>query len=135
MTDIIVRDYVTAQLTGILPKAYRIEKFQRIPDAITGPTAILKQQRIGRAMTDGKVIPGARIAEFILTLACEYEDIGKAEATLDDTVVTLLDAIDDVRNLRWTTADKRILSDTTQAPCYDVALEFPYQHNRGVTNG
>ena len=130
MSDIIARDYVAEQLTGLLPKEYRIEKFQRIPDAITGPTAILKQQRIGRAYAEGKVIAGARIAEFILTLATEYEDIGTAEAALDDTVVTLLNAIDEVRNLRWTTADKRILSETTQAPCYDITLELPYRHTK-----
>ena len=58
------------------------------------------------------------------------EDVGTAETELDDTVVTLLNAIDEVRNLRWTTADKRILSETTQAPCYDITLELPYQHNK-----
>lgn len=130
MSDIIVRDYVSEQLAAILPKSYRVEKFQRIPDAITGPTAILKQNRIGRAVEAGRTIPGARIAEFVLTLACEYEDIGTAESALDDTVVTLLNAIDEVKNLRWTSADKRILSETTQAPCYDITLELPYQHNK-----
>lgn len=129
MADIIVREYVATQLAAILPKTFKIEKYQRIPDVITKPTAILKQQRIGRAISTGQVIPGARVAEFVLTLATQYEKIGAAESALDDTVVTLLNAIDDVKNIRWTAAEKRVLPDE-QTPCYDITIEFPYTHDR-----
>ena len=131
MVDVIVRDWLADQLAVVLPAGFHIERFQRIPDAIVGPTAILRQERFGRQVVDGRTIPGGRIVAYTLTLAVQYEDIGTAEAALDDDVVTLLDALDELGNVRWITAEKRILSETTQAPCYDIGIEVPYQHTKG----
>jgi len=130
MPEIIARDYVADSLSKILPRRFVVEKFQRIPDVITKSTAILKQQRIGRSIVAGRVIPGGRVAEFTLTLAIPNRDIARAETRLDDDVVTLLNAIDEIPNLRWTTAEKRILSETVPAPCYDITLELVYHHSR-----
>lgn len=131
MTDIVIRDTLVRALTVPLePQGFRIEPFQRIPDKISRPTAILKQEAIGRAVEAGKVIPGGRVARFTLTLAVQYELLPKAEDALDDFVIDLLNAIDGIDNVRWTTAEKRILSEQTNAPCYDVDLEFVFQHTR-----
>lgn len=131
--QILIRRHVARLLKDVLdPLDYRIEPNQRIPDRISRPTAILKQQRIGRAIQDGTVIPGGRIAGFVLTLATKYETTVSAENALDDNVVDLLNAIDGIPNLRWTSAEKRILSEATNAPCYDVELEFVFQHKRPI---
>lgn len=65
-----------------------------------------------------------------MTIAVPYEDTGNAERALDDDIITLLDAIDRIGNVRWTTAEKRIWTQSGQEPCYDIALEVPYQHTK-----
>lgn len=136
MTDVIPRNVVLdgdgtdgGGLRSVLPTRYRIVPVQDTVDALAVPTVVLKQTSIGRAIVDGKVIPGGRVARFILTIAVPYESTAAAEYQLDDEVVTLLDGIDMLPNLRWTTAEKKVWSDRNE-PCYDVELELPFRHNR-----
>jgi hypothetical protein len=114
---------------SLLPKGYRLVPVQDTVDALATRTVVLKQTRIGRAIVDGKVVPGARIASFILTIAVPYESTAAAEYALDDDVVTLLDAIDQLPNLRWTIAEKKAWSERNE-PCYDIELELPFHHPR-----
>lgn len=130
MPDIIVRDWLEEQLRPLLPPTYQYVPTQRTVDRISRPLVMFKQERIGRQIIDGKTVPGGRIVGATMTIAVPYEDTGAAERALDDDLITLLDAIDRVRNVRWTTAEKRIWTDAGQEPCYDIALEIPYQHSK-----
>jgi hypothetical protein len=94
------------------------------------PVVIFRQERIGRQIVDGRTIPGGRIVGMTMTIAVPYQSTGAAEKALDDDVVTILDAIDKLSNVRWTTAEKRIWSQAGEEPCYDIALEIPYQHTK-----
>lgn len=132
MADIIVRDWAIEQLRALLPAGYVLIPVQRTIDVLAKPTVLFRQERIGRQVVDGRTIPGGRIVGATLTIAVPSDDTGIAERLLDDHVVTLLDAIDQVPNMRWTSAEKRILTDNGQEPCYDIALEIPYQHAKGA---
>lgn len=130
MPDIVVRDWLEAQLKPLLPKRYQYVPTQRTIDRITKPLVMFKQERIGRQIIEGRTVPGGRIVGATMTIAVPYEDTGNAERALDDDLITLLDAIDRIGNVRWTTAEKRIWTDAGQEPCYDIALEIPYQHTK-----
>jgi len=131
MADIIVRDWLETQLRPLLPKRYQYVSTQRTIDRITKPLVMFKQERIGRQIIEGRTVPGGRIVGATMTIAVPYEDTGNAERALDDDLITLLDAIDRIGNVRWTSAEKRIWTEAGQEPCYDIALEIPYQHTKG----
>lgn len=65
-----------------------------------------------------------------ITIAVPYQDTGAAEKALDDDLIAILDAIDAMQNVRWTTAEKKVWSATNTEPCYDIAIEVPYQHKK-----
>lgn len=129
--DVIIRDWLIDQLRPLLPKGYVLVNVQRTLDALSKPTVLFRQERIGRQIVSGQTIPGGRIVGATLTIAVPSDDTGIAERLLDDHVVTLLDAIDRVSDVRWVTAEKRILTENGQEPCYDIAIEIPYQHTKG----
>jgi hypothetical protein len=129
MVDVNVRDELEKALRPLLPKRYRILPTQSNFDAIVKPIVVFKQTAIGRQIVDGKTIPGGRIVRMIMTIAVPFSKTATAEKALDDDLITLLDAIDRITNVRWTTAEKRIWSENGQEPCYDVNLEIPFSHN------
>lgn len=126
MTDIIVRDWLVEQLTPLLPRKWNIVPVQRNVDTLSTTTVILKQQSIARLP---EAPQGARVVEYLMTVAVPNQDTARGEAQLDDDVITLLDAIDQIGSaLKWTTAQKVVLSD--QFPAYDITLTIPYTHSK-----
>lgn len=130
MADVVIRDWLESELRAILPKRYVIIPTARTVDAIVKPTVILKQERIGRQIIDGRTVPGGRMVGMTITIAVPYQETGAAEKALDDDLVAILDAIDAMENVRWTTAEKKIWSPINTEPCYDIAIEVPYKHTK-----
>lgn len=122
----IIRDVVLDQLRPHIPRGRRgwaLIETQRTVDKIVKTTAVLRQERIER---DPAAPAVARRAFFTLLVASPLEDPGPAEHALDDAVVDLLGALDDIPGLTWTTCTKGIWADEYPAPTYAIELWITY---------
>lgn len=134
MTDTVIRDELLnalkPRLKSRMPRKWQLKETQRTTDTFTVPTVILRQVRIEREPTQPK---RARRAYFELVVASELEDTGAAESQLDDLIIDVLGAIDDVPGLLvWTTCTKGVWSDEYPAPCYVIEMWTPYLIQKGT---
>lgn len=128
MVDVIIRDELVALLKPKIPKRYAFVEVQRTVDNIVKPTVVLRQERIERDPTAPARI---RRAFFTIVLASPLDDTGAAERTLDDDVVEIINKLDEVEGLVWTTCTKGVWSEENPAPCYAVELWIPYSKTKG----
>lgn len=128
MADVNVRNYIVAALTPLLPKRWKIKGFNSLPDDIAVPHVILVFQRYTRST----IAPRAwRNAEFVLTIVTPKTDPGVADDALDDEVIDLLNAIDQLAetNLTWTTAER---GEAGSRPGFDISLTIPIHLDQPV---
>lgn len=95
-------------LKSLVPSTWVIIPEQRNFDTPTATTVIVKQSEVSR-------LSAAQLASrqigFTLTLVSKQTTIARAEDDLDATLPKLLDILDGIRNLGWTTATKVAVDD------------------------
>lgn len=120
MADVNLRKFVTDALKPLLPTAWRLVPYSTNLDQISKPVVMLKLQTIAK-------LPEApnshRTVSYVLTVIEPKITPGALDDDLDDHVVDLLAAIDDLPNFAWTKAERVLFSDSNQA--YDITLEIP----------
>lgn len=113
-----VRDYLDGELTPLLPATWKLIPNQRMPETIDGITVVLKHLKIER-------LPEAPIGSLknsvTITVADPHQDQVTAEDALDDSVLTLITALDGHSNILWTGADKVLVNNTYLG--WDITVE------------
>jgi hypothetical protein len=112
------REQLVAALTPLLPQGWKFVPYQRTLDVFSEPTLMLKQDSI---VAEPAAPQGAWTVSYILTLITPYTDPEKAEADLDDNVITLLELIEPVTAFKQ--AEKKMWSETGPA-CYDITFSY-----------
>jgi hypothetical protein len=114
----LARDVLGDVLTAHMPRKWRIIRSQTSLDTIGETVVMLKLSRI----TKNPAAPlSDHIAEFVVTIVTAIEDPAAAEDDLDDSLITLLHALDGYDNLDWTGADKVSFSGHF---AYDVTVQL-----------
>jgi hypothetical protein len=123
---VIIRDVLLDALRPHIPrgrKGWALIETQRTVDKIARTTVVLRQERIER---DPAAPAVARRAFFTLLVASPLEDPGAAEHAMDDAIVDLLNALDGIGNLTWTTCTKGVWADEYPAPTYAIEIWTTY---------
>lgn len=115
------RGALAAELADLLPKGWKWFDYTTALDAISSPTAILTLKSIEPLAEAPKT---HRLATYTLTLVDPSGNPETREDSLDDEIVDLLGAIDEVRNLVWTTAERVIVGSAGLG--YDVTITRPF---------
>jgi hypothetical protein len=117
VSDESVREWLTAQLTPLLPGTWRIIPNQRIPETLDVVTVVLVHQKI-------KPLPeaqGCLTNAVTLTVIDPHTDATRAEDALDDEVLALVTAIESNPQINFTEARKVSVNETYLG--WDVDIE------------
>lgn len=105
-----------------LPKAWVLLDEDVFQDSITKTTVVLKLDKIER-------FPQAPMHTRLVTYSLDIaQPMGKYAETidvLDDHIMTLLDALDDIEGLAWTISQPGTVNNKT-APSYTITLSFTH---------
>lgn len=102
-----VREWLTSQLTPLLPYGWRIAP--SLPETLKSVTVVFTQKTI----TKLQQAPSGHLSnEILITVIDPHSDPVRAENALDDSVLELVTALDSLPGLTWSEARKVIVSDT-----------------------
>lgn len=102
------RKQLAGLLTTALPATWRVVAAKRSIDPPVKTTVVVKQLGVDKPP---QLPRGARTIRFVLTLISRHTDPDKAEDDLDSALPDLLDVLDQVRNLTWTSSDYVLVDD------------------------
>lgn len=117
------RGWVIDNLKPLLPRAWSLVPYTRVPDAINRTTVIVGLRSIERLP---EAPMASHVTEYVVTIASPAADPAQADEDLDDDIADLLHALDMLRDdsgrpiLRWTRAERAVLSDTYLA--FDITV-------------
>lgn len=123
MADADLRQFVMDALAPLLPKKWKFVPVPRNLDTIDVPTLVLSLQSISRTASAPL---GSRDVEYTLTIIEPKTDPLVAHMALDDLIVDLLGAIDDLPDLVWRTATAVTYGDTATNFAFDITLTTQY---------
>lgn len=124
--DINVRKVVIAALKPLLPPKWNVKEFNSLPDTIDRPSVVLVFDSYEKSA--GAPRSRQRFATFVLTIVTPKMLPGVADDDLDDIVIELLNAIDDINvgkppskqiGLTWSTAKQGVAAGR---PGFDITL-------------
>lgn len=123
MADVNLREFITDALKPLLPPSWTLIPYPRNIDVITKPVAMLKLQTVKRTEAAPQ---GARTLSYILTVIEPKSDPKAGQDSLDDELIDLLNAIDQLNNVVWKTAERVSFGDPNEPglPAYDITLEI-----------
>lgn len=98
-----VRDYIQAQITPLLPAGWRIIPNQTIPETLSVTTVVIKHMEMERLPAAPM---GALRHQLVVTVVDPSADQVKAENRLDDSVLALVTAFDELPRVIWSGAKK-----------------------------
>lgn len=113
-----VRDYLTAELTPLLPSTWKIIANQRVPETFDTVAVILKHLHI-ETLAEAPI--GSLRNRVLITIADPHTDQVRAENALDEAVLELCTALDGHSRIIWTGADKVLVTDTYLG--WDITVE------------
>jgi hypothetical protein len=115
-----MRGAVLDLIKPLLPKTWAVLPGQ-MTDSITKTTVALSLNTIER-------LPQApisqRIVSYTLTIAVPMAKASETDDRVDDDILTLLNALDDVPGVAWTRAERGVLG---QNPGFDITLTFTFE--------
>jgi hypothetical protein len=123
--DIDIRAFVVAKLKPILPKKWRWFDYSTSLDEITTTTVLLVLDSIER---DPDAPRSHWRVSYTLSVIDPSQNPEQRETSLDDSIVALLLALDDVNDFRWTDAKRGTVG--TQLG-YDITLTVPVSKTEG----
>lgn len=122
MPDVNIREFVVSTLKPLLPSDWRWYAYGTNLDTLSTPVAMLRLRSIERNPANPQ---GSRIAEFTLTIIEPKVDPATREDALDEKLIDLLDAIDEIPQLAWSTAEQG-LADAGSHLGFDITLKLPF---------
>lgn len=129
MPDINVRNDLIGKIKPLLPKAWRLIPYGTNLDTLDTTCVMVTIQSIERH-------PAApmshRLYSATFTILQPLTAPGRADDALDDDVIDLLNAIDQLKNVKWTKAE-RGLGNNGNNLGFDITIEVPY--GKDANNG
>lgn len=114
------REALVTALTPLLPRRWKLIDTQRAVDERSTTTVQLKQMSIAPL---AQAPSGWLYTRFVLTITSLHKDLVKAEHQLDDDVLGLVHALDQIDGLIFDDAIK--VSVDQQQVGYDVTIHIP----------
>jgi len=126
MADVNLREFVTDKLQPLLPPSWRLIPFTRKLDVIVQPVVMLNLQTVTRLQSAPQ---SHRLVSYTLTIIEPKADPKLSADSLDDELIDLLNAIDELENFSWKTATRVVFGEAPEPvlQAYDIALEVPIQ--------
>ena len=93
----------------------------RATDSVTRTTVFLTLNSIER-FPQAPVL--TRQVNYTLTILQPPAKTGDTDDALDDAILTLLDALDDIEGLAWTKAERGVTG--SQTPGFDITISFTH---------
>ena len=119
-----VRQHVESVLRPLLPDHWKLFRYVPTDEVRNVPQVILSFTRYERNPGAPR---GPRLAVFTLTLLDFHKEPGPADDHLDDELMDLLNALDEISettNITWTTAER---GTANNLPGFDINLNMPVQ--------
>lgn len=118
-----VRSELAAALKPLLPATVKIIDVPRSIDGMEAKRPVVMLFRESRAKAPNAI--GDYFDTFALYVVTPGVDTRRSEDALDDTLDAVIDALDGVKWVQWTTAERSVFGDN-QAPAYKITLTIVY---------
>lgn len=109
MSDQTLHDWLAERLEPLMPEAWKLAPGMETPETIGVVTVAIKHLKIAPLAEAPK---GHLTNQMVVTIANPHTDQVKSEAALDDDVLILVQALQDVKNLGFTEANKVLVNNT-----------------------
>lgn len=120
-----LRHELRDRLRPIIPRDYTLRPNGLQLETITKPVLQIKQMRM-RPSDEAPV--GSLTVDMVLTMAVPQRDPQAAEDKLDDDVLEMLTALDQIGWANWTNAEKVTAGPDDQYLAYDITVTITTQH-------
>lgn len=118
-----VRSDLADALRPLLPATYKIVDVPRSLDGLEAKRPVVLLYRESRAKAPNAI--GDYFDTFTLYVVSPIIDTRRAEDALDDALDAVVDALDQIKWLNWSTAERSLFGDA-MAPAYKVTLTIAY---------
>jgi len=118
-----VRSELAAALKPLLPATVKIIDVPRSIDGMEAKRPVVLLFRESRAKAPNAM--GDYFDTFALYVITPGVDTRRSEDALDDTLDAVIDALDQVKWLNWSIAERSVFGDN-QAPAYKITLTIAY---------
>lgn len=118
-----VRSELAAALKPLLPATVKIIDVPRSIDGMEAKRPVIVLFRESRSKAPNAI--GDYFDTFALYVVTPGVDVRRSEDALDDTLDAVIDALDGVKWVQWTTAERSVFGDN-QAPAYKITLTIVY---------
>jgi len=118
-----VRSELAAALKPLLPASVKIIDVPRSIDGMEAKRPVVLLYRESRAKAPNAM--GDYFDTFALYVVTPGVDVRRSEDALDDALDAVVDALDQIKWLQWTSAERSIFGDN-QAPAYKITLTIVY---------
>lgn len=118
-----VRSELAAALKPLLPASIKIIDVPRSIDGIEARRPVVMLYRESRAKAPNAI--GDYFDTFALYVVTPGVDTRRSEDALDDALDAVIIALDDIKWVQWTSAERSLFGDN-QAPAYKITLTIVY---------
>ena len=118
-----VRSELAAELKPLLPATVKIIDVPRSIDGIEAKRPVVMLYRESRAKAPNSI--GDYFDTFAMYVVTPGIDTRRSEDQLDDTLDEVLAALDQIKWVNWSTAERSVFGDN-QAPAYKITLTIVY---------
>lgn len=118
-----VRSELAAALKPLLPASIKIIDVPRSIDGIEAKRPVIMLYRESRAKAPNSM--GDYFDTFALYVITPGVDTRRSEDALDNTLDQVVDALDQIKWLNWSIAERSVFGDN-QAPAYKITLTIVY---------
>lgn len=118
-----VRSELAAELKPLLPASVKIIDVPRSIDGMEAKRPVVLLFRESRAKAPNAI--GDYFDTFALYVITPGVDTRRSEDALDDTLDAVIDALDQVKWINWSIAERSVFGDN-QAPAYKITLTIAY---------
>lgn len=118
-----VRSELAAALKPLLPASIKIIDVPRSIDGIEAKRPVIMLYRESRAKAPNAI--GDYFDTFALYVITPGVDTRRSEDALDNTLDQVVDALDQIKWLNWSIAERSVFGDN-QAPAYKITLTIAY---------
>jgi hypothetical protein len=118
-----VRSELADALKPLLPATVKIIDVPRSIDGIEAKRPVVMLYRESRAKAPNAI--GDYFDTFSMYVVTPGVDVRRSEDALDDTLDSVIDALDQIKWLNWSVAERSLFGEN-QAPAYKITLQIAY---------
>lgn len=118
-----VRSELAAALKPLLPATVKIIDVPRSIDGMESKRPVVLLYRESRAKAPNSM--GDYFDTFAMYVVTPGVDVRRSEDALDDTLDSVIDALDQINWLNWSVAERSLFGDN-QAPAYKITITIAY---------